>query len=123
MAKDRYTEERDKQEAAKRAELKELHDKAIEEALKMTEPPVLSEADIKEIDELRKTQHVPASDFDFVKTRGDDTPVIGGVDIPDHLLVDDDIYDDGSNDSVVSSGIKEYPIPPSDINPSGQLDE
>lgn len=84
MAKDRYTEERNKQEVAKRAEIKELQEKAVEEALKMTEPPVLTKADIKEIDEIRnKQKNVPASDFDFIKTK----------------------QDDGSNDSVVSAGI------------------
>ncbi len=58
---DKYTEERNKQEAEK---------KAIEEALEMTQPPILTEAEIKEIEELKRQQrNAPTSDYDPIPRR------------------------------------------------------
>lgn len=88
MAKDRYKEERDKQEAKKRAEIRELQ----EEAIKMTQPPIFTEEEMKELESLHKQRKVVASDYAQIPMRKQD----------------DDIYDDGSNDSVVSEGIVEF---------------
>ena len=95
MAKDRYTEERDRQEEAK----KRNAEKKEERVDPTIEDPVV----------------------------GDDTPVIGldpDTEILEHLLSkDDDIYYDGSNDSVVSEDIIDSFVDYGSISPSGMKDE
>ncbi len=87
MAKDRYTEERDKQEAHKKAELKKLQEEAMR------------------INAARKEDRVDNTIVDPVADPivGDDTPVIGldpDEEFPEEEKVDDTVVNGPAGDMV-----------------------